>query len=207
MKKLLVNFLLLLIMSDLFAQTYKYDNNHQIIEIRYDNGTRVIYQYDANGNRIKMTFIASDICPGGIASFYTDQAGISYQWQVDQGSGFSNVVNGSVYSGATTNSLLLTNPPTSWYGYKYRCLIDGSSFSNQDSLRFVSTWYGGKDTAWENPANWGCNQVPDGNTDVVINGNSLYFPVVGSIVLVRSLSANKSAEVKVLNGFQLKVLH
>gem|GEM_PF-3394760 len=46
-----------------------------------------------------------------------------YQWQVDQGSGFSDVVNGGVYSGATTSILTLTGVPAGYNGFQYRCVI------------------------------------------------------------------------------------
>ena len=45
---------------------------------------------------------------------------LSYQWQENQGSGWNNVVNGGVYSGATTGSLTLTSPALVMNGYQYR---------------------------------------------------------------------------------------
>lgn len=39
------------------AQTYIYDNNHQVIEIRNESSVVVSIQYDANGNRV--SYIAS----------------------------------------------------------------------------------------------------------------------------------------------------
>jgi subtilisin-like proprotein convertase family protein len=54
--------------------------------------------------------------------------GIAYQWQVsiDGGLNWSNITNGGVYGGATTNTLSLTNVPASYNGYKYRCNITGT---------------------------------------------------------------------------------
>ncbi|MFN4199200.1 MAG: hypothetical protein ACK4FS_09265, partial [Flavobacterium sp.] len=43
-----------------------------------------------------------------------------YQWQVDTGSGFVNVTNGGVYSGATSSTLTLNNLPKTFDGYEYR---------------------------------------------------------------------------------------
>lgn len=192
--------------NKIYAQVYEYDSNHQITQIRYANGITIIVQYDANGNRVQNTFISSSTCPGGMASFYTGVSATTYQWQVDAGTGFVNISNNSIYSGATTNSLILTNAPTSWYGYKYRCMIDGSAYSSEEVLKFVSTWFGSKNTAWENPENWGCNKVPDLNTDVVINGNALFFPVVNSNVSIRTLTTNLLSQVKVSSGFQLNIL-
>lgn len=51
---------------------------------------------------------------------------LSYQWQENTGSGWSNISNGGVYSGATTSSLVLTSTPKSMDGYQYRCIISGT---------------------------------------------------------------------------------
>ncbi len=53
-------------------------------------------------------------------------AGISYQWQVNTGSGFVNVTDGVVYSGAATATLNITNAPLSMNGYHYRCAVTGT---------------------------------------------------------------------------------
>ena len=50
---------------------------------------------------------------------------LSYQWQENQGSGWNNVVNGGVYSGATTGSLTLTSPALVMNGYQYRVTVTG----------------------------------------------------------------------------------
>ena len=41
---------------------------------------------------------------------------------MNTGSGFTNITNGGVYSGATTGSLLLTAAPSTFNGYQYRCV-------------------------------------------------------------------------------------
>lgn len=47
----------------------------------------------------------------------------TYQWEMSNtgGSSWTNVSNGGIYSGATTNSLTITGVPTSINGYQYRC--------------------------------------------------------------------------------------
>mgnify|MGYP006282858859 CR=1 FL=1 len=53
---------------------------------------------------------------------------ISYQWQEDSGSGFSDISDGGMYSGATTNTLTITGATESMTGYQYRCVVtDGNS--------------------------------------------------------------------------------
>ncbi|MBL0359429.1 MAG: autotransporter-associated beta strand repeat-containing protein [Chitinophagaceae bacterium] len=48
-----------------------------------------------------------------------------FQWQVDQGSGFADVINGGVYAGATTNTLTLTAVPIGYTNYVYQCIVRG----------------------------------------------------------------------------------
>jgi hypothetical protein len=64
----------------------------------------------------------------------------TYQWQLNTGSGFSNITNGGVYSGATTATLSLSSTTVSgpnMNGYIYRCVVTnaaGSTNSNSATL-------------------------------------------------------------------------
>jgi hypothetical protein len=66
------------------------------------------------------------ICSGNTFSVSTTATGtgLTYQWQVDQGSGFSNISNIYPYQNVTTSSLTFLNPPGSANGYKYRCVVN-----------------------------------------------------------------------------------
>lgn len=68
------------------------------------------------------------ICVGSNTDFSLNAtgAGINYQWQSNTGSGYSNITNGGVYGGATTNTLTLTAPPANMFGTDYRCIISGT---------------------------------------------------------------------------------
>ncbi len=107
-------------------------------------------------------------CPFSITNYFSNLAGVAYQWQVNTGTGFANIVNDANYTGANTKQLQLSNTPGSWYGYQYRCLVD-SSYSSVFTLRFVNYWLGSASTSWEDPLNWSCGIVPDIYTDAVIN--------------------------------------
>lgn len=66
------------------------------------------------------------VCFNGNTSFSIAATGASsYQWQENSGSGFTNITNGGIYSGATTSVLSLTgvNFPS---GYLYRCIAVGT---------------------------------------------------------------------------------
>ena len=77
------------------------------------------------------------ICDGSNTTFSITASGssLSYRWQVstNNGSSWSNVSNGGVYSGATTSTLSLTSATTSMNGYDYRCQVDNSGCSATNS--------------------------------------------------------------------------
>lgn len=50
-----------------------------------------------------------------------------YQWQVDDGTGWVNVTNNTIYSGATTATLTITSPPKICDGNDYRCIVKANS--------------------------------------------------------------------------------
>lgn len=72
--------------------------------------------------------VAQFACPeNGTAVFSVDATTTgttTYQWQVDEGSGFSNVSDGGVYSGATTATLTITDAPLALNNYTYRVVIN-----------------------------------------------------------------------------------
>lgn len=69
------------------------------------------------------------ICDGSNTSFTVagSGTGVLYQWQVNTGSGFANISNGGVYSGATSATLTLTGANTSYNNYQYRCLLSNTT--------------------------------------------------------------------------------
>ncbi len=74
--------------------------------------------------------MSQTICLGSNTEFNTigSGAGVTYQWQVSTNGGgtWSNVVNGAVYSGATSTKLSLTNPSLGMHNNQYRCIVSGT---------------------------------------------------------------------------------
>ena len=70
----------------------------------------------------------SSIFIGTNASFSVTAtgAGLSYQWQMNQGFGFNNLFDGGVYSNVTTTTMNITGATLSMNGYQYRCSITGT---------------------------------------------------------------------------------
>jgi hypothetical protein len=68
-----------------------------------------------------------------VSTIYAD----SYQWQVNQGAGFNDLTNSSIYSGATENTMQITNAASDISGYQFRCVAtnaDGSRISDTATL-------------------------------------------------------------------------
>jgi hypothetical protein len=149
---------------------------------------------------------AINLCVGSTISLPSNINGSTYQWQVDDGSGYVNISNGTIYSGAATKTLTLTNTPGSMYGYKIRCMVNGVTPSQVYTLKFTAAWEGTVSNAWENAANWSCGVLPDTNTDVILNAGKPNFPQLNSNRSVRSLIVNNGAIVTVKAGFNLTIL-
>ncbi|POY34647.1 hypothetical protein C3K47_19215, partial [Solitalea longa] len=76
----------------------------------------------------------SSICAGGNTTFTaTASNATGYQWQVDQGAGYSYISNGGVYSGATTATLTITGATAGLNGYVYRVIATGACFPDATS--------------------------------------------------------------------------
>lgn len=132
----------------------------------------------------------------------------SYQWQLDDGTGFTNISDNSFYSGTNSDSLNLINVPSSWYGYIYRCLVTtgGNTITGEDRiLKFSMIWTGAVNTAWEDPGNWSCGVIPDANTDVYINSNMPVYPKVNSLVSCRSINLQPGTALEVMQGFRINI--
>lgn len=142
-------------------------------------------------------------CPGANTIAVSNVRGTTYQWQVDTGSGFINITDNSSYTGSNSVNLQILNAPSSWYGYKYRCVVDATNFSAVMSLQFTAYWNGSISTAWENPGNWNCGIVPDINTDVIINKEALNYPQLNSTTSCRSVHVNKGAAATMNAGANL----
>jgi len=62
------------------------------------------------------------ICEFNMVTFTGEASGtdLTYKWEVHDGSGWSGVVNGGMYAGATTNNLMIFSVNRDMDGYRYR---------------------------------------------------------------------------------------
>ena len=215
MKKNIVIAIFILFAKVIAAQTinYNYDSLGRLTQVVYPDSSIIKYAYDASGNRINKKVIQSTIrkvCPQTNISFFagSNDNTNTYQWQVNNSNGFENIIPTTIYSGVTSNTLILINAPSNWYNYKYRCLISGTNGQSTSlvfTLKFAVTWIGTSDIAWENPANWSCGAMPDSNTDVIIKSIAPRFPEVNSNVACRSLNLQYGATILVKTGYRIDI--
>ena len=135
-------------------------------------------------------------------TLFSELTGSRYQWEIDSGNGFRTIAESSQWIGVQTFRLQLRNMPSSRTGDRYRCVVDGRISQTQE-VGFRRRWIGTTNTAWENPANWSCGQVPDRYSDVIIPAGTV---VVSSQVEIKSLQVRPDARVQVKPGFQIRTL-
>ena len=82
------------------------------------------------------------LCNSGNATFGVNASNTSaFQWQFNNGLGWTNLTDNSIYSGSITNTMLITGASTSMNNYQYRCMLSngcGSIFSTT-ALLLVNT--------------------------------------------------------------------
>ena len=69
------------------------------------------------------------VCSGTAVTFSTVASGssLTYQWQINTGTGFTNLSNGGVYSGATTAALVISAATSALNNYQYRCIVSNAA--------------------------------------------------------------------------------
>ena len=200
--------LLLLCTKNCFAQTFIYDSQNRLTSVLYTDGKSIAYAYDKVGNRVSQQ-ITTAYCPSTIIGYNakTNNA-VSFQWQINTGSGFTDMADGTDYFGVLTDSLMILNPPTNHRGYQFKCAVttgSGLVYSNTYILKIKTTWQGVADTAWHNAANWECSLVPDEYVDVVVPAGKSNYPTVSSNAKVYSLEAKQGATITIKAGVNLEI--
>lgn len=176
------------------------DGKPDIICVNTDENNFSLLKYSGNWSGSK------NICPNGSVNLISYKKGGSYQWQLstDSGATFTDVTNNNYYGGATTEKLLLNAVPSSFYGYQYRCVVDGASNNEVYEIKFANIWTGAYDNDWGNTANWSCGALPDVNTDVEVGYGEV---MLNGDYSCRSLIVKSGATVKVGAGYKLTITH
>jgi gliding motility-associated-like protein len=70
----------------------------------------------------------STICEATNASFTVNASGsgLTYQWQLNTGSGWNNISNGAVYAGVNSSTLSITGATKAMNAYQYQVIVGGT---------------------------------------------------------------------------------
>ncbi|MFH1936425.1 MAG: DUF5050 domain-containing protein, partial [Bacteroidota bacterium] len=112
---------------------------------------------------------------GGTAQFVIQVAGtnISYQWQTDAGLGFQNISNAGPYSGATIDTLTVSNATLANNNQLFRCIVTSLSCSDTSTVALLTVSpIGINDVVEQNPVKVYPNPV----------SNSVYIQVNASLI-------------------------
>ncbi|MCW3110545.1 MAG: hypothetical protein JWQ09_5051 [Segetibacter sp.] len=192
----------------LFTITFNVLSNSGITDINFCGTPTPLFVSDASSDAVDpvtytkgtVTFSA-ELCSGG-TTITSNITGISYQWQVNTGSGFANLTDNANYTGTNTITLGLNNIPSAWSGYLYRCLINGN-YSSVYSLRFRDYLSANSTINWEDLAKWSCiEKLPDANTDVIITSGTV---ILNSSTSVKSITLGPGANLIIQPGQTLTI--
>jgi hypothetical protein len=143
-----------------------------------------------------------NICPNTNVVLPANIQGTAFQWQMDAGTGFSNIADDQKFSGTNGYNLTIGNIPSNWLKRKFRCIVNGKT-GEPYFLEFTNNWISNTSTDWNNPANWSCGVVPDGNVSVVISiWKSVFVNQNGAC---RSLKIDQYATFTIAPGIQLLI--
>lgn len=149
---------------------------------------------------------AAPVCRTSDIMLTSNIIGNTYKWQVNTGSGYTDLTNGGVYDGVSNDTLTIASPPTSYRGYKYRCVVNNAFNGQENELLFSLIWKGTSNVNWGNTANWGCSSLPDEFTDVLIESGTPFSPQVNiAIAKARTLKVTTGANLQVNASRQLRV--
>ncbi|SOE23669.1 Subtilase family protein [Spirosomataceae bacterium TFI 002] len=83
--------------------------------------------------------VGQNVCVGNqtTLSVVADGSGLSYQWQLNDGTGFSNVSSNGNYSNVNTPNLRISNISNDFNNYAYRCVVFNSCQSINSSSAVI----------------------------------------------------------------------
>ena len=140
-------------------------------------------------------------CFNGETIISSDITGSTYQWQ-KRINAYGNYIWDNLWA---SNTPVLTLPSGTYtHSNQFRCVVNGNSYSQVTTTKPSSFWTGAIDSNWNNPGNWSCGIVPyEYAVDVFIYAGKPNYPVINSIIRVRSLTLFPGAVITVNSGGQI----
>lgn len=191
-----------------------YGTRYNLISTDLNGASPLRLGYESNHFGISYSLVeitnSNTFCDGTPAYFICPISASAYQWQIDNGTGFSDLSNSVDYSGAVTSTLNIATLSAGLNNNSYRCKVTTAGGDNLYSSIFYSkvqnTWSGAVSTDWNNPLNWYCGKVPDVNTAVYIPLGITNYPVVTTPVVCKTLTVQKGAVITIAAGGDIKII-
>jgi hypothetical protein len=104
-----------------YVMATNYSGNAPTCHTKSDTIVITTYGYPT----ITTSPISQAVSPTSNVQFSTssNSTGVTFQWQENNGTGFTNITNGGQYAGATSATLTVANVIKSQNNYQYRCVI------------------------------------------------------------------------------------
>jgi hypothetical protein len=116
------------------------------------------------------------------------------------GNSFKDIADTGSFSGTTTRYFTIQNASGNLFKSRFRCKMHylDYMYSETYQIEFINNWEGSVDNNWNDPANWSCGTVPDGNTAVVIpEGQTVVLNANG---ICRSITVMPTSTFTVMPG-------
>ncbi|TAD82953.1 MAG: hypothetical protein EAY75_15515 [Bacteroidetes bacterium] len=140
----------------------------------------------------RFTIIRANVieaCAGSAFSLHASGGG-TYQWQINNGTGWTNLTNGapSAANGVTTSRMDYSTFSSAQSGDRFRCLVNGTP-STEFTLRAKNVFLGAANGVFDvaSQGNNNCNQPFDAYTDLVLPPNNSTPFFLQTPLTIRSL--------------------
>ncbi|MFA9391982.1 MAG: hypothetical protein ACERKD_19390 [Prolixibacteraceae bacterium] len=177
------------------------------------------FDFQEFGTNVTLTSQPSNqaVNEGNNATFSATATADIFQWQENTGSGWVDITNGGVYSGATTATLTLTAPPFSMNNYQYQLVLTSPAYicdiditSDAVLLNVITPGLTLSGLVFEdNNAMLVTNKV-DGSAISSANGNALYAVLVNAstnlVVQTAPLISGTYSFYGINSGLDLEIL-
>ena len=108
--------------TDVFAFDLNSDGDLDVLSV--SNNDEKIAWYKNLTLKILDHPFSQEICPNSGAVFTViAKNATNYQWQVDEGNGFVDLIDNNIYSGVLTNTLSIISASIAMSGFQYRCVL------------------------------------------------------------------------------------
>lgn len=174
------------------------------------------HTFSAGNSHPVITVEPGDQNECNLATFSVTATGTvdTYQWRYFDGTSWTNVTDGGIYSGATTNTLTVTGFSAAIDNYQFYCeLVETGQCTNVTrasqltvfgSAGTLGEWSGGTSGDWTDCKNWSDGTIPTSTTNITIP-NIGTSPSVSSDLTINNLTVNTGATLLISGATTLTV--